>query len=74
MDDYTVGAMFNGVAKLYFRGGAFPKALHYNDSIIFYSQKSINYGYERDVSLFEAYKFRADIYRELRQMDSALFI
>ncbi|MCB0856458.1 MAG: hypothetical protein KDD63_29770, partial [Bacteroidetes bacterium] len=74
LEDYTgCSAMFNGIAKLYFRGGAFPKALHYNDSIIFYSQKSINYGYERDASLFEAYKFRADIYRELRQMDSAWF-
>ncbi len=74
IEDYTGCAyMYNGISNLHYRYNNIPLALAFNDSTIAASNKSIERGYERNMSLYNAYKFRGTLFKALGQSDSSWY-
>ena len=72
IEDYTgLSYAFRGIAGKYYRAGDLNKAMVFNDSTIAAAQQSIAAGNKWNPALFEAYRFRADLFRQLGRYDSA---
>lgn len=65
--------MIGTLAGLYYSKAEYKNALQYNDTAIIASQTGIKEGFSEYRSLYNAYKFRGEIFKKLNQLDSATY-
>ncbi len=72
IQDYTgLSYALRGIAATYTREGDLFRALVFNDSTILAAQKSIVQGNKWNPALIDAYRLRANLFRQMERHDSA---